>query len=235
MRIAALSDQHGYLPEIPPCDLLIIAGDVCPDGVARRITAWEAPELQKAWFDREVRPWLAAAPAKHKLLTWGNHDWCGERCSFQADSPAVASSESLQILVAQSTTIPRSGAESPLRVWMSPWSNQFGDWAFMREPRELAAVYDTIPAGVDIVISHQPPYGYCDEVPDYFSGRMSHQGSRELLAAIDRVKPTVVICGHIHEGHGAASHHGTLIYNVSVVDDHYRLAHPVTIVDLQTA
>jgi 3',5'-cyclic AMP phosphodiesterase CpdA len=221
MRIAAISDQHGFLPEIPPCDLLIVAGDVCPDALRGKL-AWHEPELQKAWFDREIRPWLAASPATHKLLTWGNHDWCGERCRFDAD----ADSRTLQILLAQETRIP------PLRVWASPWSNQFGDWAFMREPRELAAVYDTIPTGIDILVSHQPPYGYCDEVPHFLTGRMTHQGSRELLAAIDRVKPKIVICGHIHEGHGTATHNGTPIYNVSVVDEHYRLVYPVTLIDL---
>src|SRR5687768_17013574 len=135
MRIVALSDQHGFLPAIPPCDLLIVAGDVCPDAYEGEFTA-NRPDLQKHWFDREIRPWLAAAPAKHKLLTWGNHDWCGEACDFHADFPPAASSETLQILLAQETTIPRPEGGAPLRVWASPWSNMFGFWAFMRAPEE---------------------------------------------------------------------------------------------------
>jgi hypothetical protein len=232
MRIAAISDQHGFLPTIPPCDLLVVAGDVCPDAFEGR-PAWHAPELQKAWFDREVRPWLAASPAAHKILTWGNHDWCGERCRFDADSPGVADSRMLQILLAQSTTIPRTNAAEPLRVWMSPWSNEFGGWAFMRQPRDLAGVYAAIPAGIDLLVSHQPPYGYCDEVPDFHSGRFSHQGSRELLDAIDRVKPKVVVCGHLHEGHGQAARGETAIYNVSVVDEYYRHVHAATVIDVE--
>ena len=81
MRIVALSDQHGFLPDIPACDLLIVAGDVCPDRFGPFMAVHD-PHQQQAWFDREVRPWLAAAPATHKLLTWGNHDWCGQACSF---------------------------------------------------------------------------------------------------------------------------------------------------------
>ena len=73
MRIVALSDQHGYLPEIPPCDLLIIAGDVCPDRFGPFV-AMHNPDQQKSWFDRNGRLWLAKAPATHKVLTWGNHD-----------------------------------------------------------------------------------------------------------------------------------------------------------------
>jgi hypothetical protein len=90
MRIVALSDQHGHLPPIPPCDLLIVAGDVCPDSFGPFLAIFE-PHQQKALFDQNARPWLAAAPAAHKILTWGNHDWCGRACSYQQDSPDRAS------------------------------------------------------------------------------------------------------------------------------------------------
>jgi hypothetical protein len=45
-------DQHGDLPEIPPCDLLIIADDVCSDRFGPFL-AMHDPDQQKAWFDRQ--------------------------------------------------------------------------------------------------------------------------------------------------------------------------------------
>ena len=112
MRIVAISDQHGFLPDIPPCDLLIVAGDVCPDRFGPFMAVHD-PHQQQAWFDRTVRPWLAATPATHKLLTWGNHDWCGQMCSFRSDTPAHARSTDLQILVDEGTSVPSAAGAEP--------------------------------------------------------------------------------------------------------------------------
>jgi hypothetical protein len=232
MRIAALSDQHGFLPDVPPCDLVIVAGDVCPDYIGP-LLAMHEPERQKAWFNREIRPWLAKAPARHKILTWGNHDWCGEACEFPHDSPAQASTTELQIVVDERTTV-----ESPdgrIRVWATPWSNQFMNWAFMKAPEELEEVYARIPIGIDILVSHQPPYGYGDLMRGAAAGSGEHLGSRELLAAIRRVRPRLVICGHIHDGAGRFECDGIPIYNVSVVDEGYRLVRPPTLIELSPA
>jgi predicted thioesterase len=232
MRIVALSDQHGFLPDIPPCDLLIIAGDVCPDSFGP-FTARHSPEQQKAWFDRNVRPWLASAPATHKILTWGNHDWCGQACSFVSDSPAQARSTDLQILVDEETRIPLPGAlDGYVSVWATPWSNTFMRWAFMKRPSELTRIYAAIPVGIDILVSHQPPLYHGDRVFDMDSGRIEHVGSRELLDAIERLQPQLVICGHVHGGFGRYQHQGIPVYNVSVVDEAYRLVNKPTIIDL---
>jgi Icc-related predicted phosphoesterase len=231
MRIVALSDQHGCMPAIPPCDLLLVAGDICPDRIRDSVAMFH-PHVQAAWFDRMVRPWIAASRARHRIATWGNHDWCGQECDYSADAPARASTTTLQIAVDELTRVPadRAGARD-LTVWASPWSVAFGDWAFMKSPEELAATYAQIPDGIDVLMSHQPPFGYGDVVTD-LSGDSAHVGSRELLAAIERVRPRLVVCGHIHAGHGQYEHHGIPIYNVSVVDERYRHVHEATVIDL---
>jgi 3',5'-cyclic AMP phosphodiesterase CpdA len=236
MRIVAVSDLHGHLPDIPPCDLLVVAGDVCPDGIGR-VTASLAPDLQARWFDENARPWLASAPARHRILIWGNHDWCGERCNFSDDAPGTVSSGRLVILNDQLVRIPQdgrtqaAGAAAHTTVWGTPWSNRFWDWAFMATPAQLAAAYAHIPAGIDILVSHQPPFGYGD-VPYPDSDPLERLGSRELLSAIDRARPRLVVCGHIHGGYGRYEHHGIPILNVSVVDEAYRLVNAPTVIDL---
>src|ERR1700719_2472968 len=205
MRIVALSDQHGFLPDVPTCDLLIVAGDVCPDRFGPFMAVHD-PYQQQAWFDRTVRPWLAATPATHKLLTWGNHDWCGQMCSFRSDTPFHARSTDLQILVDEGTTVPSGGdAGREMSLWATPWSTPFMRWAFMKRPSDLERV----------------------------SRQVEHVGSRELLVAIERVRARVVICGHVHGGFGRYEHQGIPIYNVSVVDESYRLCDTPTVIDLQ--
>lgn len=106
------------------------------------------------------------------------------------------------------------------------------NWAFMKSGAELTKVYAAIPEDVDILVSHQPPYGYGDGAVDERSGNVEHLGSLELLAAIERVKPRLVICGHIHAGHGHFTHGRTTIYNVAVVNEQYRLVRPATVIDI---
>ena len=57
MIICAVSDLHGQLPDIPKCDLLLIAGDVCP-------VTNHSLDFQEHWLDTEFRWWLKKIPAK---------------------------------------------------------------------------------------------------------------------------------------------------------------------------
>jgi hypothetical protein len=173
---------------------------------------------------------VAKAPATHKILTWGNHDWCGQACHFETGSPEAAEG---QILVDAGTTIPHPGDNSRLiSVWASPWSREYGHWAFMKSPDALAEVYAAIPEGTDILVTHQPPYRHGDRFDHPGSTSMEHLGSTELLAAIGRIRPRLVICGHLHGGHGRFVYEGVVIHNVSVVNDNYQLMWPPTVIDI---
>ena len=201
-------------------------GTDCSEETFRKFREWLEP--------RKPVVFVSDNPAyDFQLLTWGNHDWCGQACSFRSDSPAHARSTDLQILVDESTTIPCSdGTSRHVSVWATPWSKKFMRWAFMKEPSDLVPIYAAIPEGTDILVSHQPPLYYGDRTFNRDTGRTEHVRSRELLDAIERVRPKVVICGHVHGGFGRYEHQGIPIYNVSVVDEAYRHVNAPTVIDL---
>ena len=189
----AISDLHGHLPQIPQCDLLIIAGDICP-------LDCHNVDYQLRWLYGVFGPWARSQPAKRILATWGNHDFAGvhrpviDGVDFLSDDPAV---------------------HSGLRIWGSPWTLQFHNWAFMGDEDFLQRKYATIPTNTDILISHGPPYGLGDRTP------RQRCGSHALLTWIATNNPRLVVTGHIHEDYGVHRRHHTTVVNASLMDADY--------------
>ena len=80
---------------------------------------------------------------------------------------------------------------------------------------------------VDILISHQPPYGYLDKISGKYGAPKSwwgkHAGSKVVLDYIKKKQPKYVFCGHIHEGKGKVKIGKTEVYNVGVSGDYVLL------------
>lgn len=213
MKICAFSDQHGKLFDLPDADLYLCAGDVCPDFAPGSQVGSNA---QVKWLKEKWLPWIGNKRAK-LLATFGNHDFVSRHFGIPF-------------------FVDRAVDQEGLRMWMSPWSNTFGGWAWMKSPDELAGHYNNIPEGTDIIVSHQPPYGYGDEVPSQYivfqADGDSHVGSKELLHAIDTVKPKFVICGHIHNGRGEYQRGDTRILNVAVVNEQYQRVYEPFIIEV---
>jgi Icc-related predicted phosphoesterase len=75
-------------------------------------------------------------------------------------------------------------------------------WSFDLSEDEAAAKLESCPEGAVLVV-HSPPKGYLDKA----HGR--HLGSRSILAAIERKRPALVVCGHIHQCWGSEAAIGT--------------------------
>jgi Icc-related predicted phosphoesterase len=213
MKFCAISDLHGYLPDIEPCDVLLIAGDICPH-FARPVGCRQDVAGQILWLDTAFRTWLdEAVPAKHIVAVAGNHDWAFQK--RPNDIPL------LRWKYLNQTSVDIEG----VRIWGSPDQLPFYDWAFNVEEEELARRYKFIPGGTDIIISHGPPYGYGDfvgtGVPSYNAG--SNVGSASLTKYMVDHNTKYVITGHIHSGYGVYDCVGTKVINASVVNEAYKL------------
>lgn len=195
MRIAAISDLHGYLPEIPECDVLVVAGDLGP---ARR---WYHKGMSEAkhWLSLDFTRWLNLVPAKHIVGIAGNHDFVAEH------HPDLMDSLPWNYLCDSSVTI------EGVKFWGSPYTPPFNNWAFNDED---PARWDGIPSDVDIVVTHGPPLGIADRTVGGLN-----VGSSSLKAWMNVWdQQGLHLFGHIHECHGQK---GEWWANVSYVNERY--------------
>ena len=218
--VRAASDLHGFLPTVEPCDVLLLAGDLVP------LDIQEDMEQSVRWFSDVFANWLEEIPAGEVVAIGGNHDFLLER--HRRIGPGVHEG----LFDANWTYLQDAGTTLAcgLTVWGTPWSPGTCDWAFMAHDHELNTFFDQIPAGLDVLLTHTPPYGKGDRAPrepDPLAGWLKaheHIGSRTLQAAIHRAKPRLVVYGHVHaDGGWRLDTPDTRYANVSVLDENYYL------------
>ncbi|MHA2012794.1 MAG: metallophosphoesterase family protein [Candidatus Helarchaeota archaeon] len=206
MKIVALSDTHGRHWElnIPKCDLFIFAGDA-------GLTTY-----QRVY---DFKEWLDTIPAKYKIIVMGNHD---EICEFEGKKVCKDFFDNAIYLENESVEI------EGIKIWGSPFSKEFNGWSFMKYDHELKEIWDLIPEDTDIVITHTCPFGILDQVG------WKNQGSQTLLNRIKEIQPKIFIGGHLHE-HGGNKYtdYKTDYYNVSILDDNYKLKFEPTIINYE--
>lgn len=207
MKIVCIADthnQHGLiLPDDLKGDMIIHAGDVTSMGSKYDVEGF------LYWFNK--------LPFKHKIFIAGNHDWFFE----------IAPQDEIDSLLKRYPDIiylNDSGVEiEGLKIWGSPISPWFYNWAFNRLGDTIQPHWDLIPLDTNILITHGPIRGYLDMTT---GGDIT--GCPRLLSKIYELpKLKLHVCGHIHEGHGIRKFkRGVNFVNASVLDDNYFMTYP---------
>lgn len=215
MKIVAFSDSHGYLPVLPSCDVVFIAGDISPMGSHH-------PNVQRKWLIDKFIPWVNGELCKKVYLVPGNHDFFLEKTSNNLELREfleAMTNGKLKILINE--TVDVEFEDEWIRIHGTPYCSKFGTWAFMKSDEELKELYDKIPKGLDFLITHDAPMlnGQSNINSGPYAGRAAE--NKELAIAIMRTKPKYVLNGHIHSSFRNNSWENVQMRNVSIKNEHY--------------
>lgn len=197
MIIHAISDTHNKHAELelPGGTLLVHAGDATSQGTEVEII--------------KFLNWLEKQPYKHKIYVPGNHDWMAERNTSLTKSECA----SRDIILLNDSGIDIEG----IKIWGSPITPEFNNWAFNRSTQTISPHWDAIPDDTEILITHGPAYGILDYVPSRFLG------CQQLLNRILSTQIKLHICGHIHHARGYTYKHDKTWVNAACLNEAYNL------------
>ena len=209
--IRAAADLHGHLPDIEPCDLLVLAGDRVPPELERDLL------LSRAWLAGPFAAYLHRVAAEVVVAVAGNHDRVFAEQLVPSGLPRFVYLEDEEV------TVECGGRR--LRVYGTPWTPTWQGWAFEAPEQQLARTFDRIPTGLDLLVAHTPPHLQGDRAPTYGTrdpAAWSHVGSRALSWAVRRAQPRLCCYGHVHEDGGYIGQLGrSCLVNAALLDGYY--------------
>jgi Icc-related predicted phosphoesterase len=215
IKICFISDLHGYLiNDIEPCDLVII----CGDSISLRFQSGWHKAIR--WYRNQFKSWAEALPCDKVFFIAGNHDPIESyeeemKLNFPMDSKVSYICHEYCEFTKDGTT---------LKMFGSPYCHVFGHWYFMEDDNTLATLFNEIPKNLDIVFTHDAPYGITDVLLDPKAWNSTENlGCRPLADAIIEAKPAILAHGHLHStSHVPEEYNGTKYFNCSIVDEEYQ-------------
>lgn len=218
IKLIAISDTHGayyQLGDLPKGDILVHAGD----------WTYHSSHLDTISFLK----WIQTQPHKHKIFIAGNHEtWVEKNPEVFAQLKNEYAPDCIYLN--------DSGVEvEGLKIWGSPVTPYFLDWAFNRERGpDIQAHWDKIPDDTNVLITHGPIVGILDYVIEY-GHKIRHVGCQNLDQTIrTRLKALRAhIFGHVHAPGGKKEVWDNVVYvNAAVVNEDYQLANEPQIIGL---
>lgn len=225
MKIIAISDLHGYLPELQPCDVIVICGDIVPLNIQNNY------ESSLAWLSGPFQSWALNLDCKKVVFIAGNHDFIFEqlRCHpdricdtlFQMDD----NYDHKLIYLCDNSYVYQG-----VKFYGTPWCPSLMGWAFYGDEQHLINRFNKIPDDVDVLITHCPPkYGLQGMVLETNRNYMNDFGCVELQQIIDKNfvdKDMWVLSGHIHSGKHEVEEMNNVKYrNCSIKNEDYQVTY----------
>lgn len=195
MKLTFLSDTHLREPELLGGDILFHCGDLSENGF--RIEVLKAMNYLHEQLDKY----------KHVVFIPGNHDLWIER----HEDAFKRACESAGIIGLINEGVELEG----LKIWGSPVTREHHQWAYNKNETDRRYLWDRIPEGLDVLLTHGPPYGILDK-----TSKDENIGCIPLLERVLEVKPRIHAFGHVHEDKGRIIQEGIEFINcaTSVVD-----------------
>lgn len=195
--------MHGFLKELPDADIIVHSGDVSKRGTKQQV--------------EDFLYWYSKLPHRYKVFIAGNHDFLFE------DHAEIAKSLIPKNLI----YLENEGIEiEGLRIWGSPITPWFHNWAFNRYRGDnIKKYWQQIPLDVEFLVTHGPVKNILDKVVDIYSSE-TNVGCSDLKNQLYLLKDLKMFqFGHIHEAAGVEkfynNYNEVTCVNASCLDENY--------------
>lgn len=244
MKIVALSDNHGNLPDLPKCDVVCICGDIVPLKLQRNYFE------SISWLAGPFQDWALNLPCEKVIMIWGNHDFIGERLLDFGTSMITPSPDDREWVRRykpedQHDLLFKNDINNKISILLdsfvefgnkkfygTSWCPALKNWAFYDDSEGLMEKFNNIPADSDIILTHCPPkFGQQGIVLETNWNFGKNFGCKELQDIIvekfkDKNNPVLVLSGHIHSGNHEVEKLNNIGYrNVSLLNEGYKIAY----------